>query len=312
MNPSTFLSQVSIGDPIVVRQLNPPLSNFVRTVQQSSIIGRHYTTHQFIEIYVRNAKQQKCRVFTMGLGEIPAWDEPVNKTSAFPDSNDVDVWIRELESRSPHNTQVNTLLTFLKKRKKRKPNTKDISPNTRNLCIATIQGSIGTVKIQTPDPFYRIENSTMGGSIPDPQKPCTIEERIHKIKKHKSFILQSSITEDHIKWLKRYVKCLHKQPSTVLPGTDVWCLPKWVTDKYKFKYLSRMLQYRTRRSSAIRNSRSRKRVQDNNEDYQCQKFAYEFAHHPKRLLRIFDRRRRRSATANDTFHMKIKKFLTFI
>ena len=308
MNPSALVSNIKIGDPIVVRQLNPPQSKFVHAFQQSTTIGRKYATHQFIEIYVTNADHKTYSVFTIGLGVVPTWDEPVNNKSAFPDSNDVDVWIRKLESCPSHNKKVNALLTFLKKRKS---NTKDIAPKTRNMCIATIQGSVDTVKIQTPDPFYHIENSKMGGSIPNPKELCTKEERIRKIKKHKSFILQSSITEDHIKWLQTYVKCLHKQPSIVFPGTDVWCLPKWVTDKYKFKKLSRILQYRTRRSYSIRKSRSRKRVQGNNEDYQCQKFVYEFTHHPKRLLRIFKRRSRRSATANDTFNMKVKKFLTF-
>ena len=173
MNPSALVSNIKIGDPIVVRQLNPAQPNFMHAIQQSTI-GRKYTTHQFIEIYVKSANHKTCSVFTIGLGAIPTWDEPMNKTSAYPDSNDVDVWIRELESHAPHNTHVNALLTRLKKRKTRKPNTKDISP---------IQGKIGTAKIQTPDPFYRIENSTMGGSIPYPKKPCTIEERIHKIKK---------------------------------------------------------------------------------------------------------------------------------
>ena len=324
MDPHELFAKVKVGDPFVVRHLNPPnIPKPIISLIKNTSFGRRFVTHQFIEIYV-TTDIEVYKIFTIGLGALCFWDEPVSKPNDFPVSNNLNTWKTYLQLHE-YNPDVKKLLQFLRKSSfgdigEPIPKRIDtISPATRNMCIGTVYGSTDTVKIQTPDPIYRLECNCskktlakMVGSIPDPQKPCTIEERIHKIKKHKSFILQSSITKDHLKWLKRYVKCLHKQPSTVLPGTDVWCLPKWVTDKYKFKYLSRILQYRTRRSSAIRNSRSRKRVQGNNEDYQCQKFAYEFAHHPKRLLRIFDRRSRRSATANDTFHMKVKKFLTFI
>lgn len=326
MNPQSILTKVQVGDPFVVRQLNPPnVSKPIQKILKYTNVGRIFASHQFIEIYV-TIKPEVYRIFTIGLGAIWWWDEPVSIPNDFPTSNNLHTWKTYLESYK-HIPDVKKLIHFLSQGKdfcdigEIRPtvmNNGNISPVTRNMCIGTVQGSQGTVKIQTPDPVYRLECdcskhilAEMVGSIPDPKKPCTIEQRIRKIKKHNGFILRSSITEDHIKWLNAYVKCLHKQPSIAVPGTDVWCLPKWVTDKYKFKYLSRIVQYRTRRSSGIRNSRSRKRVQGNNEDYQCQKFAYEFAHHPKRLLRIFDRRSRRSTMANDTFNMKVKKFLTF-
>ena len=327
MDPKSVIKQIRVGDIIIVRHLNPGGTSFRRRAQLTAL-GRNYMTHQFIEIYVPKSKTRwaplsrgtgsksehrtlfnSYHILTISLGAIgfinPTWDEPVCTQHRFPGTNNIDIWLRFLK---PKLRKKSGIIQRLEQEKEY--GHKDITMITRNMCIGAVQHSLGTVKIQTPDPFYRVEHSDMVGSIPNPSDPCTIEERIRKIKKHNSFILQSSITEDHIKWLKAYAKCLHKQSSIVLPGTDVWCVPKWVTDKYKFKFLARIIQYRTRRSSGFRNSRTRKRVQENNEDYQCQKFAYEFARHPKRLLRMFVNDRRLSK--KDTLGMKVKKFLTFV
>ena len=68
MEPSVLVSKIQVGDPIFVRQLNSPKTHIAQALQQGTAIGRHYLTHQFIEIYV-TTKDPVYSVFTIGLND---------------------------------------------------------------------------------------------------------------------------------------------------------------------------------------------------------------------------------------------------